>query len=302
MATFFIIGNCQIEGVSKCLRALHPCGRVETCSLLDMRRDFENEDRFLAYIRTFDFVITQHFSDDFLGMLDSDAVCEALPRTLILPSILFSAFHPDIVLVRRLKQDGSVGSIIQSSLSDYQSALVVYGYVQGLAVERINMLFNEDNYHALGYTNMWSEAELYLIQIWQALGWPITPYYMRWVRQGIFMYTSNHPKLYVLADIARMILERCQVKFEDYPIEESLVDPLVARSIWPVYPFIADAYGVRGSMNFRAGDPSNSVNLFQNLSEFVQSSYERLKVVPRNEVDCPRVREWVDKNVPMSFV
>jgi Polysaccharide biosynthesis enzyme WcbI len=302
MASFLIVGNCQIEGICKCLRALHPGGCVEVCYFVNMLRDFENEDRLLVHMRGFDFVIFQNFDHDFVGMLDTDMVRAAIPNAMILPSFLFSAFHPDIVFATRIEADGGTnGDCLQSPLGDYQSALTIYGYLRGLTVGKTVALFNQDIYDALGYTNMWAEAESFLISEWQRHGWRIEDFYMRWVRRGVFMHSSNHPKLYVLADIARMILVRAQVAFEDYAVEECLADALLTSAIWPVYPPIADAYGVQGSMIFRRRIQCEFDNLFQTLPQFVSFSHDLLKTVPRSELDCPRVRDWIANDTLVEF-
>jgi hypothetical protein len=275
---------------------------VEACYFVNMARDFANEDRLLAHMRTFDFVIFQDFDADLVGMLDTDMVRAANPNAMILPSVLFSAFHPDIVFATRIGADGETnGGCLQSPLGDYQSALVIYGYLRGLTVEKTIALFTRDIYDVLGYTNMWVEAESFLISEWRRHGWSIDDFYMRWVRRGIFMHSSNHPKLYVLADIARMILARTQVAFEDYAVEEGLIDALLTSAIWPVYPPIADAYGVHGSMIFRRRIQCEFDNLFQTLPQFVSFSHELLQSVPRAELDCPRVCDWVAKDTLVEF-
>jgi hypothetical protein len=302
MASFLIVGNCQIEGICKCLRALHPGGHVEACYFVNVLRDFKNEDRLLAHMRTFDFVIFQSFDNDFVGMLDTDMVRAAIPNAMILPSVLFSAFHPDIVFATRIDAEhGKQGDCLQSPLGDYQSALVIYGYLRGLTAEKTIALFSRDIYDVLGYTNMWAEAESFLIGEWRQHGWSIEGFYMRWVRRGVFMHSGNHPKLYVLADIARMILARTQIAFEDHAVEECQIDALLTSAIWPVYPPIADAYGVHGSMIFRRRIQCEFDNLFQTLPQFVSFSHEMLESVPRAELDCPRVRDWIAKDTLMRF-
>jgi hypothetical protein len=98
-----------------------------------------------------------------------------------------------------------------------------------------------------------------------------------------------------------MILVRTQIPFEDFAVEESLVDALLTSAIWPVYPPIADAYGVHGSMIFRRRIQCELDNLFQALPLFVSLSYELLEPVPVAELNCARVRDWMTKNTLMAF-
>jgi Polysaccharide biosynthesis enzyme WcbI len=301
MARFFVLGNCQVDGLTKFLRVLHPTGYVETGHLWNLRRDFENEDRLLAYLHTFDFVVLQDFGNDVLGTLDSDAVRAAIPGALTIPVILFSAFHPDLVYALSTAPGTPGNRVIRSAIGDYQSALVVYGYLQGLTIEQTIALFRPEVYRALGYTNMWSESESFLLDSFRRFGWAPEDSYMRWVRQGVFMHTINHPKLCVIADIARMILKRCDIEYNDDPMEDRTVDPLMASPIWPVYPAIAEMYGLRGSMNFKRDELDQKVQLFLALPEFVYQTMTVLEMVPREHVDCARARQWIASGALSAF-
>jgi hypothetical protein len=293
MARFFVLGNCQIDGFTKCLRMLHAGGHVEACHVHNLRRDFENEDRLLTYLRTFDFVVFQDFRGDTLGMLDVDMLRAALPDSLILPTFVFSAFHPDTVYVPNATPARHQHRYVQSPMDDYQSALVVYGYLRGLSVDETISLFRADVYQKLGYMNMWADSEVFLLDWFRRLGWEVNEFYIGWVRSGVFMHTINHPKLHVFADIARLLLKRCRIKFIDDAFEDRLADPLIVGPSWPVYPAIADVYGVRGSMSFKRVELDNNHPLFLSLPQFVRGSYEDLNKVAPEHVDCPRVRDWI---------
>jgi hypothetical protein len=302
MARFFVLGNCQVDGLTKCLRVLHPAGYIETGHLWDLRRDFENEDRLLTYLHTFDFVVLQDFGNDVLGTLDSDAVRAAIPGALTIPGILFSAFHPDLVYAFNTVPGTPGNRVIRSAIGDYQSALVVYGYLQGLTVEQTIALFRPEVYRALGYTSMWAESESFLLDSFRRFGWVPEESYMRWVRQGVFMHTINHPKLCVIADVARMILKRCDIEYDDDPMEDRTIDPLMASPVWPVYPAVAEIYGLRGSMNFKRDEIDENGQLFLALPEFVYYTMTVLETVPREHVDCARVRQWIASDALSAFI
>jgi hypothetical protein len=302
MARFFLMGICQIEGITKCLRALHPDGVVEGYALWNLQRDFENEDRLFSYLRTFDFIVLQDFGEEAFGILSGNLIREIFPKAITLPGFLFSAFHPDIVYTPNAAPLPDGHRHVQSAIGDYQSALVVYGYLQGLSTEKTISLFHRDVYESLGYTRMWVESETYLLTQFRQLSWPIDEYYIRWVRSGIFMYSINHPKLYVLADIARMILRRYEIAFVDDTVEDRLIDPLMTGPIWPVYPAIAEQFGLRGSMNFKKVELDSNASLFLDLPCFVAQSYLELEKVAVENIVCPRVREWITNGALNHFV
>jgi hypothetical protein len=302
MARFFVLGNCQVDSVAKCLRMLHPDGYVEGTQLWNLQRDFENEDRLLAYLRTFDFVVLQDFGDDVLGVLDSAMIKAIRPDTLTFPGVLFSAFHPDIVYVQTSGPAAGGRRIVPSAIGDYHSALTVFGYLQGLNVERTMSLFRAEVYRAIGYISMWSESESFLLEQFRLRGWNVDEFYARWVRRGAFMYTINHPKLYVFADVARMILKRCGIGYEDANFEDVLVDPLLSGPIWPLYPEVAAQYGLPGSMQFKRVELDESMPLFLTLPQFVRGSYDELEKVATNHIDCPRVRQWMAEDALAAFL
>jgi Polysaccharide biosynthesis enzyme WcbI len=302
MARFFLIGICQIEGITKCLRGLHPEGEVEGHTLWTLEETFENEDRLFAYMRTFDFIIVQDFGEDTFGVLSADLIREIFPRTYTLPGFLFSAFHPDIVYVPNAAPKPDEHRTVQSAIGDYHSALAVFGFLQNLSVEKTHSLYRGEVYESLGYMNMWAESEAFLLAPFRGYGWPVDRFYIQWVRRGVFMYTINHPKLFVLADIARMILARCNVAFVDDAVEERLIDPLMSGPIWPVYPAIAEQFGLTGSMSFKKIELDSYASLMLDLPRFIAGSFAELQKVPRENILCPRVQEWIANGALNRFL
>ncbi len=293
MARFLLIGICQIEGIAKCLRALHPLGEVEAHTLWTLEETFENEDRLFTYMRTFDFIIIQDFGEDAFGVLSADLIREIFPRAVTLPGFLFSAFHPDIVYVANAAPKPDEHRNVQSAIGDYHSALAVFGFMQNLGLEKTLSLYRREVYEALGYMNMWSESEDFLLAAFRGYGWPVERFFVQWARRGAFMHTINHPKLFVLADIARMILSRCNVAFVDDAVEDRIIDPLLAGPTWPVYPAIAEQFGFTGSMNFKKVELDSHASLMLDLPRFVAGSFAKLERVPRENIRCARVSEWI---------
>ena len=297
MARFLVIGNCQTDSVANCLRVLHPKGYVEGHNLWNLQLDFQNEDRLLTHLRTFDFVILQEFGGDNLGVLDSNVLRAAFANTLTIPGVVFSAFHPDIVYAQPKNPALYSHRFIRSAIGEYQSALVVYGFLRGLSVDETIGMFRADVYEAVGYLNMWDESQAFLLNAFKTYGWQADEYFLRWARSGIFMYTNNHPKLAVVSDIARMILKRCELRFEAHPIENFLIDPLRNGPIWPVYPAVAGAYGLTGSMHFKRVESGQVEQLFLNLDEFVAQSYAELETVGTSNIECLRTQNWTESNL-----
>jgi hypothetical protein len=72
-----------------------------------------------------------------------------------------------------------------------------------------------------------------------------------WERSGVFMHSINHPKVVVLADIAKALLKNANLPFDpDLPLADIVPDVLANGGIWPVYPDLARTIGVAGSLTF----------------------------------------------------
>ena len=89
------------------------------------------------------------------------------------------------------------------------------------------------------------------------------------------MYSMNHPKAFVLADVARALLQREKLPIQDVDFDDFNVDDIVRGSVFPVYPEIAEHYGHRGSYTFKLANYrlSRSVGEFMTLRQFVESSF-----------------------------
>lgn len=297
MARFIVLGNCQSESLSRCLRELHSQGYVESHNQVNLRADFGNEDRFLTHLRSFDFVVLQEFLTGMLGVLDTSVISAHFKNAVSLPGVVFTAFHPDIVYARPHHPESYGHRFIVSPLGEYQSGLAVYGFLQGLTIEATCALFRREVYQRLGYLNMWHEAQSYLLNGYQQHGWNIEEYFLRWTRRGVFMHSSNHPKLYVCADIARMVLRRCDIAFDKFQFEDHMVDPLTRGPVWPVYPEIATALGLKGSTYFKSTEPGSQQRLFWHLEPFVAACYAELAKVGQAEIECARVQGWITQRL-----
>lgn len=296
MARFIVLGNCATESISRCLRVLHPQGYVEAHDQVNLRADFGNEDSLFAHLRSFDYVVLQAMSPGMLGILDADVIRANFKNTLNLPGIVFTGFHPDIVYARPKSPEKYGHRFVRSPLGEYQSALAVYGFLTGLNVNDTCALFRRDVFETLGYLRVWDEAQTFMLNAYKQYGWNIDRYFLRWSRLGVFMHSSNHAKLYVCADIARMILTRCEIPFERFLFEDYMTDPLCTGPVWPVYPAVAAAYGLAGSMQFKRIEIDNPLQLFLNLEEFIAGCHEELAKVGVEEIDCARPQEWIATN------
>jgi len=100
--------------------------------------------------------------------------------------------------------------------------------------------------------------------------------YNSWMRNNVFMYTTNHPKPYVIFDLAVALCKREGWAFDPAiarywrPITE---DFLINNIIWPVYPDLAEELGFEGSYFFCMPEHPNLLT----LQEFIRSELDYFK-------------------------
>jgi hypothetical protein len=89
------------------------------------------------------------------------------------------------------------------------------------------------------------------------------------------------------------------VNFDDYA-----VDDLVRGVVYPVYPEIAEFYGIRGSYVFKGANFSFELGLgeFWNLRQFVMNCYRAYAKYPSNQLANERVQGWLDDPEISSFL
>lgn len=289
-ANIAVIGNCQAAMVSKCLNFLSDRVCSQWISTL-AHAPLELNGKAWKTLRNLDIVFVQkaYFPPE-IGTT-ATALAEALPNSTLFPFIDFAAFHPDCVYVY---DHGKDGAGIQTPLGDYNSAIAFYSYTLGLSPEDAAKRFNERNFSELGYLDLWNSAATALIKEGAAVGYDLAGPLIEWSRSGCFMYSMNHPKMMVMADIARSILERSNIEITRHLIEEYVDDDAIKGPIWPLYPEIGEAYGIRGEYVFR---PSifDQVYSYLSLPEYISASYSSYKEALNPH--CARIDDWRARNI-----
>lgn len=104
-----------------------------------------------------------------------------------------------------------------------------------------------------------------------------------WHARGPFMHSINHPRGFVLADVARAAAIRAGLLDAAAPHVVPPFDQLSVDTIWPVYPEIAEALGVPASLLFKryshpVGPLANT--LYLGLPQLVRESYGMYRALP----------------------
>lgn len=286
-----IIGNCQKDSLAKSVSALNHGFQIDTYMIHDI---MANPEQLRSVVETSAFTFSQLALRDVLPQ-------DLLSKVTYFPNIAFSAYHPDLTFVRGIKIGASQEAVF-GPLHIYNSAIALYGYISGKSLEEVLTYYNADVYGRIGYFDQWADARMQLLAEGEACGMPLGALFEKWTRGQAFMYSSNHPTLAVMEDVARELLQRIGMFAFSDSKHELLDDPLKAQPIWPIYPEIAERLGLRGSLAFKVNEPYGPLELrdFVRYSYEIYENYDRASLESLN-VDISDFNEKLERAEPFSM-
>lgn len=288
-----VIGVCQGAAISRAIRFLVPEAEVTFISSFKVRRIFPRMRDLLAEADQYDHV----FSNIYLPSFRDGGNIETLrahPRAVLIPTIVFSAFHPDLVNIGVLDSAKLTG-FISGPMGHAHSALALFGYRAGLTPEQTLRLYAEPVYQRLGYFAGWEASVAHLRFLGRQANYDLDSLLVRWARRGCFMHADNHIKMHVAADLARGLLEKAGIRYDTCDLDAYLPDDLGAFGCWPVYPEIGAFYGVPGSALFlKAQTPRTGPAKTMTLSTFVTKSFASFSKHPPERLACSKVQKWLN--------
>jgi hypothetical protein len=252
---WLVISNCQTVGLANCLSLLCPKVNIDTC---DIHRFKSETEEWSKQLSDYDELIAIPKVQT-LGFNDFSE----RSNVTYLPVLIFRGFHPDLTYV--VCND----KVIKGPMDDYHSIVVFLAYKLGLSESQACQLFSARPYKKVDLPSIWETEKQTLFQSFRDHGFEITRDFIKWIRDGSFMHSVNHPKIGALYDIAKLVAEKLGAE----TIANSLIRPhdnLLVGPIWPIYPEIADELALtNGSYLFKTHD---SYRLFD-LNEFIAGSY-----------------------------
>ena len=123
---------------------------------------------------------------------------------------------------------------------------------------------------------------------------------MNWSRRGVFMYSSVHPKAFVLYDVARQLFAKAGLKARELDYEYYAIHDLARSEIFPIYPAIAEHFGTIGGYLFKMRNCqlSQGIGDFLNLPQYLSASYKIYQNAQAMQIDNARVRLGCRTNPP----
>lgn len=279
-----VAGMCHVHGYAHALGFMLPEAEVVAFQVTAARNAGVDAD-VLDRLGSYDEVFAQHFPAAY-GALSWDSLAARLPRLVRLPTVTFTGYQPDMCYLTH--GDDQFGS----PLGAYHSAIIATAFACGIAEDRVPALFNTLVFRRLGYLDAFGKAQALLLRDLEADGYDGAALLAGWVRRGCFMHTLNHPRGFVLAELAHAAAMRAGLVAGTVPAPDLPFDYLGADTVWPVYPEIAEPLGLSGVYRFkRAGHgirPGGNDDTI-GLPRFVQESYAFYRVMPRHFLECEPV-------------
>lgn len=255
-----VFSNCQGEGLALALEAMNPSVEAKFLISSDLHKDM---DKFELLCESSEYLFIQQYVTDSIPQ-------QYQHKIVYFPIIGFSAFHPDMTYLRGKRKDNGQIEAINNLMVSYHSAIAVFGYLHDIAIDNIIGFYNAYVFSKLKYIDKWEESRQLLVEEGKMVDFPLETLLNVWEKRGCFMYSFNHPELKVMVDIAAELLKKIKVKIISSNPDRYLSDPLKAMPIWPIYPEIAQRYGLKGDYVFKRHDPHGAIE----LRDFIEDSYK----------------------------
>lgn len=234
-----IYGNCQVASYKEAFRCKLP--RATIVSSIDQ---YECADE----MESCEIILLQsdYWDAQYLGKLRLDSNIKFVK----IPNFYFPAFHPDLVI-----EHSPGGTVLLGPAGSYNSSIVIYGFLRGLSTSETIRLFDDRVFERLGFYSYEEASRVRMEQDLSSCGLDGSQIYAACRQLGCFMYSVNHPTLEAVRVVANAILNKYSLQQEVEVGESS--DPLRRHGRWPVYPEIADKFGIKGNTH----NPTTSLYL-----------------------------------------
>lgn len=253
-----VLGNCQGDTLAACLRRMLPGCPIEFVRYFDdcdVMAKLGNGKRQLILVQ-----------NPIMSFAPAVAAARAVHQVIDFPAIVHAGFHPDLIRPK------IAGSLVKGPLGSNHSAIALYGFLRGLDAHQTEALFCRDVFALLGYFEARAQSDDHVRRQFDRFGLPHTPELDALLAGGCFMHNTLHPKLPVIAMMARLVLAKAGAtpKFR-FP-ENLMADELANNVIWPIYPEIAEHFGVQGGEYVFQFKPTAQRTF--DLPSFIAASFE----------------------------
>ncbi|MEA2842142.1 MAG: hypothetical protein QOF41_3472 [Methylobacteriaceae bacterium] len=287
-----VLGNCHSLDIAYAMKLLNVNAIVHRYPIQTKAKI--NGNMLVRALRTYDHVFLQHFGGDLVRGASSDFLSQQLSNASVYPTLLFGGYHPDSIFVYDRAKGGA---FVWGPIGQHHSAIALFAYRTGFSAEAALRLYEPEVFETLGYFDLWGAAGVQLLQSAKSHSLDLQADFLRWTRRGCFMYTINHPKPHVFFDIARRLFDAAGIAMEPVNFDHYAIDDLARDVVFPVYPAIAEHFGMEGSYVFKAAQHSPgglNIGSFYDLPGFLRESYRVYARHDASDLSNERVQGWLE--------
>jgi hypothetical protein len=274
-----VLFNCQAHGIAESLRLLRPADEVIYFSIPQISKSKDARAEAAAKLQTCDAIVASdtHYR---LGPAAPERLRAAGIPMATVPPIVFSGFHPDLCTPGARDEEGGGGQF-SGPTGMTHSRIAIACFLGGLTPQEGAAMFNRLVFRRLGYFERYAEEHALLLERYRAVaGIDLGPYFTKWAATGCFMHRDNHPKAYVLHDVARIACDLLGLPAAETP-NGPPPDTLAHFPYHPLYPEIAAHLGVEPVSVFRLPNGIRGEPVFVGLEAFLTLCCEAYEKVPR---------------------
>lgn len=259
MQQWLVIYNCQTQGLSNSISLLARDIYVEHYDIWQFHSAYE---KCIENINKYDRIIIHPQVNKLYGN------AFIATNTSIIPSIEFSGYHPDFAYV----SSGEVA--VTGPMHAYNSLMALACFKRGVDLKLAHELFTRRVFGEAGYLDMWPAAMASLVARYEQCDVDLSKTAHNWGHSSAFMHTIDHPKISAVYALAKAILN----KFKEPILDSDFLphDNLALHSSLPVYPPIAEAYGIPGNYQFKVPGQYKMID----LKQFLYYSYQTFSNFP----------------------
>lgn len=262
-----VSSNCQTGGIAAALQVIFPNDEIIPLPLPNLGRA-ETEQQFAEKLKNIDVWVS-------IGQYDLLEKFGLSKHTQLvkIPIIRFSGFHPDLVYAKKL----STGEFTDPH---YNSAIAVWAYKNNLCVTDAIKLFNKHTFDQLGYLNQWGPSLEQLKKRFDDSDLNFEDFILPMRREGLFMYSLNHPKAMALSRLAKLVAMKigATAKVMDRCID---INDGLNNIIWPIYPDIGENLSLHSAYEWKI-DEGKWISGLRAYLENAYANYANQQIEPED--------------------
>jgi hypothetical protein len=271
-----VVFNCQHDGLAQSLRHLLPASTVLTFGSPELAASARIRQRALEELPTCDAIIMAdamaRLGPPFVQKLQREA-----RRIATVPPIVFGGFHPDVCFLTLDKR------AVLGPTAGLHSRIAIAAFLAGYAPRDAEQLYNRLVFTRLEYAGAFHQQQALLVQRYASHNIDIAPALSSWLARGCFMYNVNHPKPFVLLDLAIIACRMLGLPVEPGSSGSSETkDPFAHLATHPVYPDFAAMIGVPPEITFREQARPGCTPPILHPGEFLERSFAVYAGLPRD--------------------